>query len=266
MYGFDYDWWAEWSERQEGPSSALSPDILGTGFAFRNLDLLLRGGLPGGLFARGARSLDPTILGVGALYLLLQVFLTGGPPRRLPRAPGRLDGPRPRPRLGLLLREDPAGEPPRPRRGRARLRPERALRALGGRPGPRGGLGADRARPRPRAPRAPPPGPRPRAHGVVPREGAGGPRGAALRRRSPSSRASASAPGTSSPRSASTSWSAPLRSRCSSSSARSTRGSPSSAGGASSWRSPSSSLRGRPDRPPPGAPRLAAGAAGGAGR
>ena len=28
MYGFDYDWWAEWSERQAGPSSALSPDIL----------------------------------------------------------------------------------------------------------------------------------------------------------------------------------------------------------------------------------------------
>jgi len=79
MYGFDYDWWAEWAEQQEGPSSALSPDLLGTGFAFRNLDLLLQGGLPGGLFARGGRvSIDPTILGVGALYLLLQVFLAGG--------------------------------------------------------------------------------------------------------------------------------------------------------------------------------------------
>jgi hypothetical protein len=79
MYGFDYDWWAEWSERQEGPSSALSPDLLGTGFAFRNLELLLQGALPGGLFARGGRALlDPTILGVGAVYLLLQVFLTGG--------------------------------------------------------------------------------------------------------------------------------------------------------------------------------------------
>ena len=79
MYGFDYDWWAQWSERQEGPPSALSPDILGTGFAFRNLELLLKGSLPAGLFARGDRgSLDPTILGVGALYLLLQVFLTGG--------------------------------------------------------------------------------------------------------------------------------------------------------------------------------------------
>jgi len=79
MYGFDYDWWARWSERQEGPPSALSPDILGTGFAFRNLELLLRGFLPAGLFAQGGRgTLDPTILGVGALYLLLQVFLTGG--------------------------------------------------------------------------------------------------------------------------------------------------------------------------------------------
>lgn len=79
MYGFDHDWWAEWSERQEGPSSALSPDILGTGFASRNLELLLQGALPGGLFARGGRALlDPTILGVGVVYLLLQVFLTGG--------------------------------------------------------------------------------------------------------------------------------------------------------------------------------------------
>ncbi len=79
MYGFDYDWWAHWSERQEGPPSALSPDILGTGFVFRNLELLLKGSLPAGLFAQGGRgSLDPTILGVGALYLLLQVFLTGG--------------------------------------------------------------------------------------------------------------------------------------------------------------------------------------------
>ena len=79
MYGFDYDWWAEWSGRQAGPSSALAPDILGTGFAFRNLELLLTGWLPAGLFARGDRaSLDPTILGLGTLYLLLQVFLTGG--------------------------------------------------------------------------------------------------------------------------------------------------------------------------------------------
>jgi hypothetical protein len=79
MYGFDYDWWAEWSARQSGPAAELTPAILGTGFAFRNLDLLLKGSLPGGLFARGdGPSPDPTILGLGVLYLLLQVFLTGG--------------------------------------------------------------------------------------------------------------------------------------------------------------------------------------------
>jgi len=79
MYGFDYDWWAEWSKRQGGPSSALAPDILGTGFAFRNLDLLLKGSLPAGLFTGGDDvPLDATTLGVGALYLLLQVFLAGG--------------------------------------------------------------------------------------------------------------------------------------------------------------------------------------------
>jgi len=79
MYGFDYDWWAEWSERQRGPSLALAPDLLGTGFAFRNLELLLRGGLHAGLFALGGHvGADPTILGLGALYLLLQVFLAGG--------------------------------------------------------------------------------------------------------------------------------------------------------------------------------------------
>jgi hypothetical protein len=66
MYGFDYDWWAQWSDHQEGPPSLLSPDILGVGFAFR-------------LFPGGNRgSLDLTILGLGAFYLLLQVFLTGG--------------------------------------------------------------------------------------------------------------------------------------------------------------------------------------------
>jgi hypothetical protein len=79
MYGFDYDWWAEWSARQVGPPSVLSPDVLGTGFAFRNLDLLLTGRLPAALFGRGrSAAADPTILGLGALYLLLQVFLTGG--------------------------------------------------------------------------------------------------------------------------------------------------------------------------------------------
>jgi hypothetical protein len=79
MYGFDYDWWTRWSAEQRGPSAALGPDLLGTGFALRNLDLLLKGALPGGLFARGGRvPLDATTLGLGALYLLWQAFLAGG--------------------------------------------------------------------------------------------------------------------------------------------------------------------------------------------
>ena len=79
MYGFDYDWWAEWSEGQVGPSSAFAPDLVGTGFAFRNVDLLLRGALPAGVFAAGGHlGVDSVVLGVGALYLLLQVLLAGG--------------------------------------------------------------------------------------------------------------------------------------------------------------------------------------------
>jgi hypothetical protein len=79
MYGFDYDWWSLWSERQAGPEAALAPDLLGTGFALKNLDLLLRGWLPAGLFARGGGApVDGLILGLAALYALLQAFLTGG--------------------------------------------------------------------------------------------------------------------------------------------------------------------------------------------
>jgi hypothetical protein len=91
MYGFDFDWWTEWSERQEGVSSTFAPDTFGAGFAFKNLDLLLRGRLPLGVFPEGgdgkaeprpAREasppVNPLVLGVGAVYLLVQVFLTGG--------------------------------------------------------------------------------------------------------------------------------------------------------------------------------------------
>jgi hypothetical protein len=93
MYGFDYDWWSSWSEKQVGPSRTFGPDVLGTGFAFKNLDLLLRGRLPGGLFADASRregaevssrgqdrpqATDAIVLGVGALYVVLQVFLLGG--------------------------------------------------------------------------------------------------------------------------------------------------------------------------------------------
>jgi hypothetical protein len=90
MYGFDFDWWAEWSESQEGSLASFAPDILGPGFAFKNLDLLLRGQIPLGLLPGGREQpvgqadretrplVPPLLLGVGALYLLVQVFLTGG--------------------------------------------------------------------------------------------------------------------------------------------------------------------------------------------
>lgn len=78
MYGFDYDWWSQWSEQQEGFARSLAPDLLGRGFAFKSLDLLLHGTLPAGLFSRGGPSAAPLVLGVGAVYLLVQLFLTGG--------------------------------------------------------------------------------------------------------------------------------------------------------------------------------------------
>jgi len=88
MYGFDYSFWSQWSERQTGFAGNFGPDILGVGFAFKNLDLLLRGQLPAGIFSRlteegeggggGGAALDPAILGLGLGYLVLQVFLTGG--------------------------------------------------------------------------------------------------------------------------------------------------------------------------------------------
>jgi hypothetical protein len=89
LYGFDHGWWKEWSERQTGWTENFGPDLLGSGFAAKNLDFLLKGQLPLGLFARssdrepGAEpppipGLDPVILALGAVYLLLQTFLTGG--------------------------------------------------------------------------------------------------------------------------------------------------------------------------------------------
>lgn len=82
-HGFDYPWWSEWQERQQGWPASFAPDVFGTGFAFRNVDLLLKGALPGGLFRAGDEgtpdpALDPVLLELGALYLLLQVFLGGG--------------------------------------------------------------------------------------------------------------------------------------------------------------------------------------------
>lgn len=81
-YGFDYNWWSEWQERQQGWPASFSPDIFGIGFAFRNVELLLKGALPAALFGpQGDErdpALDPVLLELGALYVLLQVFLSGG--------------------------------------------------------------------------------------------------------------------------------------------------------------------------------------------
>ena len=84
LYGFDYPWWAAWADAH--PRTSFSPDILGSGFAFKNLELLLGGHLPAGLFARPdpggkpdeAAGVESTILALGAAYLLIQIFLGGG--------------------------------------------------------------------------------------------------------------------------------------------------------------------------------------------
>lgn len=88
--GFDFPWWSQWSDAQRGWTASFAPDVFGVGFAFKNLDLLLRGYLPGGLFvARHAEAadddgrddgpgVDPVILALGAAYLVLQTFLAGG--------------------------------------------------------------------------------------------------------------------------------------------------------------------------------------------
>jgi hypothetical protein len=101
MHGFDFPWWSQWWDAQRGWTASFAPDIFGVGFAFKNVDLLLRGYLPGGLFVardrgpgdEGARDdapgLDPVILAVGAAYLVLHTFLAGGVLATLRGAEGR---------------------------------------------------------------------------------------------------------------------------------------------------------------------------------
>jgi hypothetical protein len=80
--GFDFAWWQAWHDPQKGWTKAVTPEIQGLGFAYRNLDLLLRGQLPARLFDRGeggaAKPLDPLLGGLGLVYLVLQAFLAGG--------------------------------------------------------------------------------------------------------------------------------------------------------------------------------------------
>ena len=82
LTGFDYGWWTEWSERQSGLAKDFGPELFGVGFVFRNLELLLGGQLPAGLFVSkatpAAADVDPLILVLGAGYLVMQTFLAGG--------------------------------------------------------------------------------------------------------------------------------------------------------------------------------------------
>jgi hypothetical protein len=80
--GFDYDWWARWNAEQRGQEKAFGPEIAGAGFAFRNVDMLLRGDLPGGLFRfrseKPVAGALPGVLALGAVYFVLQALLAGG--------------------------------------------------------------------------------------------------------------------------------------------------------------------------------------------
>lgn len=90
LEGFDYPWWSAWSDAQSGWTSAFRPDLFGIGFAFKNLDLLLQGYFPAGLFVAPAREeadagggtrephADSVVLALGVLYMVEQAFLAGG--------------------------------------------------------------------------------------------------------------------------------------------------------------------------------------------
>jgi hypothetical protein len=81
MYGFDYPWWSEWTDTRAGWARSFGPDLLGAGFAWKNVDLLRRGEIPLRAFHRadeGFTPPGPLLTGVGGAYLLLHVFLSGG--------------------------------------------------------------------------------------------------------------------------------------------------------------------------------------------
>jgi hypothetical protein len=83
-HGFDYQWWSHRADTTHRLGATLGPDLLGSGFAFKNVDLLLKGQVPAALFAQrdeeGKRTvlLHPLLLGLGVAYMALQAFLAGG--------------------------------------------------------------------------------------------------------------------------------------------------------------------------------------------
>ncbi len=81
VLGFDYDWWRRFSDGRSGFGSSFGPEMLGAGFAFRNLELLLQGQLPGRLFAASGEAptgAEPLVLALGVAYLAVQTALLGG--------------------------------------------------------------------------------------------------------------------------------------------------------------------------------------------
>lgn len=78
--GFDYDWWQRFADNRSGFGTSFGPEMLGAGFAFRNLELLLGGALPGRLFSRqeAPSGAEPLVLALGVAYFALQTALLGG--------------------------------------------------------------------------------------------------------------------------------------------------------------------------------------------
>ena len=41
LYGFDYNWWSEWSDRQEGWTASFHPDVFGTSQTMRRTNTVV---------------------------------------------------------------------------------------------------------------------------------------------------------------------------------------------------------------------------------
>lgn len=78
--GFDYDWWRRFSAGRSSFGADFRPEMLGAGFAFRNLEILVQGRLLGHPLAddEAASDPEPLVVGLGVTYLLAQTLLAGG--------------------------------------------------------------------------------------------------------------------------------------------------------------------------------------------